>query len=254
MNWFLRAKHWQIFILIFAIPLVVEIFGFIIAAVTRMPEFIFVVVFLVMMLAIGTQFGWFYNVGTALAQKVDGHGGINLSRFRSFSLIPAIYISALMLGMIVFGIFMLNHGRPSPFLAFLLIVIIPMHFFSIFCIFYSIWSISKSLKMVERWNHVDLGDYIGEFFLVWFLVVGIWFIQPRINRLFDPTLPPPPPQNPNPYPPNYPPPNYNPYGQNYPPQNYPPQNYNPNSQQYPPQNYPPQNPNQYPPNYPPPGN
>jgi hypothetical protein len=54
--------------------------------------------------------------------------------------------------------------------------------------------------MVERWNHVNFGDYAGEFFLTWFLFVGIWFIQPRINRLFDPNLPPEPPKpQPNPY-------------------------------------------------------
>src|SRR6187551_3497291 len=103
MNWFLKAKHWQIFILIFAVPVVVEVFGFICAALTRAPEILFAVIFFVMLIALGTQFGWIYSVGTALAQKVDGHGGINLRRFRSFALIPAIYISAIMLGLIVFG-------------------------------------------------------------------------------------------------------------------------------------------------------
>ncbi|CAN5900676.1 hypothetical protein BH11BAC7_BH11BAC7_15480 [soil metagenome] len=212
MNWFLRAKHWQIFILIFVAPVVIELIGFMLALTTRHPEVLFVCVFIMMAIILGVQFGWFYNVGTALANRVNPNGGMNVKRFRNFVLIPVIYIGALMLGMIVFGFFMMNSGRPSPYTGLLLIIVIPMHFFSMFCIFYSIWFISKSLKMAERWTHVELSDYIGDFFLTWFLFVGIWFIQPRINRMFDPTLPPQ-----MIAPSTFQNPQY--YSQNYPPQN-----------------------------------
>jgi hypothetical protein len=220
MSWFLKAKHWQIFLLIFVIPFVIEIIGFILMAVTREPAALFISLFLMMAIILGTQFGWFYNVGTALAEKLGPNSGMNLRRFKNFVLVPAIYIGVLVIIMAIIGIIVMNNGRPSPYMAFLLLLIIPLHLFSIFCIFYSIWFVSKSLKMVERWNHVDFGDYVGEFFLTWFLFVGIWFLQPRINRLFDPTLPPPQPQyNPNAHP-HY-------YNQQYPPQQqpyYPPQN------------------------------
>lgn len=210
MSWFLRAKHWQIFLLIFAVPVVLEIIGMALVFATRDPAPVFVVFALMMAVVVTVQFGWFYNVGVALGKKLPENAGMNLRRFRSFALVPAFYLGALMLGMIIFGWYVFEtHEPPSPALAALLVIIIPLHFFSIFCIFYSIWFIAKSLKMVERWNRVELGDYIGDFFLIWFLFIGIWFIQPRINRLFDPTLPPTPPQ-PNAYNPNYPPgyPNY----------------------------------------------
>lgn len=224
MNWFLKAKHWQIFILIFVAPLVIEVIGFVAAFTTREPALLFICVFLMMLIVLGTQFGWFYNVGTALANRINPNANMNLKRFQAFVRVPAIYLGALFLGMALFAIFMMNNGHPSPFLALMLIIIIPMHFFSIFCIFYSIWFVSKSLKMAERWNHVELGDYIGDFFLTWFFFVGVWFIQPRINRMFDPTLPQQPMQPPN----TYQNPQY--YGQNYPPQDppqYPPYNPNP---------------------------
>ena len=223
MTWFLRAKHWQIFILLLVVPVVFELFGAIAIALTHRIEAFIVCVFVVMLIAMIIQFGWFYTVGSALGEKLGSNSGMNVKRFRSFVLVPAFYITAFILLMLIFMLSIFENGFPSPYFAFAILIIFPLHLFSIFCIFYSIWFIAKSLKMVEKWNHVEIGDYIGDFFLVWFLVIGIWFIQPRINRLFDSTLPPSPPKNPN-YPPmqspsdfynpQYPPPNYNPYFNN----------------------------------------
>ncbi len=229
MTWFLKAKHWQIFLLIFVAPFVIELFGFLAIIWTNMFEVFFGVFLLAMVIVLSVQFGWFYSVGTALANRIGPNSGMNLKRFKSFVLIPLIYIGCFLFGMIIIGLIMMNNGRPSPYLAFLFFIIVPLHLFSMFCIFHTIWFIAKSLKMNEKWNHVDFSDYVGEFFLTWFLFVGIWFLQPRINRLFDPTLPPEPPK------PTYQNPNYN--WQNYPPQN--PSGYPPN--------YPPQNPQGYPP-------
>lgn len=219
MSWFLKAKHWQIFVLIVAVPIVLEVIGFVVMALTREPVALMVCFGLMMIIALGTQFGWLYNVGTALAEKLGPNSGLNVRRFKNFVLVPAIYLGMLVILMAIVGLVIMNNGRPSPYMALLFIIIIPMHLFSVFCIFYSIWFIAKSLKMAERWNHVEFGDYVGEFFLTWFIFVGIWFLQPRINRLFDPTLPPQQPQyNPNTNP-QY-------YQQHYPPQQpyYPPQN------------------------------
>jgi hypothetical protein len=63
-------------------------------------------------------------------------------------------------------------------------VILPLHLFSMFCIFYCLYFNAKALKAVEWRRPVTFGDYAGEFFLLWFFPLGIWFIQPRINQLF----------------------------------------------------------------------
>lgn len=228
MNWFLTAKHWQIFLLIFVTPFVIEIFGIIGVVITHQPTLFIGCMIIMMAVILGTQFGWFYAVGTALANRIGPNSGMNVKRFKSFVFIPMIYIGCFILGMIIFGLVLLNNGRPSPYLGLLFFIIIPLHFFTMFCIFHSILFIAKSLKMNEKWNHVDFGDYVGEFFLTWFLFVGIWFLQPRINRLFDPTLPPALPS-----PSTFENPQY--YSQYYPPQD--PQQYYPPQQ--PPQNPPP---------------
>jgi len=54
-----------------------------------------------------------------------------------------------------------------------------------FCIFYSLYFIAKELKSVELQKPVTFSDFAGEFFLLWFFPIGIWIIQPRINKIFE---------------------------------------------------------------------
>jgi len=65
--------------------------------------------------------------------------------------------------------------------------IIPVHLFSVFCIFYCLYFTAKALKAVELQRPVTFGHFADEFFLLWCYPIGIWFIQPRINKLFDNT-------------------------------------------------------------------
>jgi hypothetical protein len=66
-------------------------------------------------------------------------------------------------------------------------LIVPLHLFSMFCIFYCLYFNAKALKIVEWQRPVTFSDFAGEFFLIWFFPIGIWIIQPRINRLFKNT-------------------------------------------------------------------
>lgn len=62
--------------------------------------------------------------------------------------------------------------------------IIPAHLISMAGIFYSLYFAARALKSVELQRSVSFNDFRREFFLLWFFPVGIWLIQPRINRLF----------------------------------------------------------------------
>jgi hypothetical protein len=52
------------------------------------------------------------------------------------------------------------------------------------CFVYIISFAAKALKMLETRRPISFQDYANEFF--WFLAfpLGIWFIQPKINRIF----------------------------------------------------------------------
>jgi hypothetical protein len=54
-----------------------------------------------------------------------------------------------------------------------------------FCIFYALYFNAKALKAVEWQKKVTLSDYVGDFFLIWFFPIGLWFIQPRINNIVN---------------------------------------------------------------------
>jgi len=77
------------------------------------------------------------------------------------------------------GPFFLNPNRVLSIFA----VIFLLHFFAMFCLFYDIYFVSQNLAMVETGKEVTFYDYAGRFFLMWFFPIGVWYIQPRVNRL-----------------------------------------------------------------------
>ena len=67
----------------------------------------------------------------------------------------------------------------------LVVIIIPLHLFSMFCIFYSLYFVAKTYKTVELQRQVSFSDFAGEFFMIWFYPIGIWIIQPKLNKIIE---------------------------------------------------------------------
>lgn len=55
---------------------------------------------------------------------------------------------------------------------------------------YMQYFVSRNLEQAERQKPVGFVDYAGSFFLLYTFPIGLWIIQPRINRLFLPPLAP----------------------------------------------------------------
>jgi hypothetical protein len=181
----LTLKHWQLFGLLMGLPLIFQVvtMGSII---TSQNPTMFLVAFPIMMIFfIGLFFGWFYALGTNLHKKLPATATMNLTRFKIFLFIPVVYI--LFISVFMFGMFsnISSGGQPNPAI---FAVIVPLHLFSMFCIFYCLYFNAKALKTVEWQKPVTFSDFAGEFFLIWFFPIGIWIIQPRINKLFDTTV------------------------------------------------------------------
>jgi hypothetical protein len=182
MTKFLTFKHWQLFGLLMGIPLIFQIIsiGSIVSSNDPTAEFKFFPV--MMILYLGLFLGWFYSLGTNLHKKLPETVNMNLKKFKIFLLIPSIY-------MVLFTFYMssmfsnVSTGiEPNPAIWG---IIFPLHLFSMFCLFYCLYFISKELKAVEWQKPVTFSDFAGEFFLIWFFPLGIWIIQPRINKLFE---------------------------------------------------------------------
>jgi hypothetical protein len=180
----LTLKHWQLFGLLIGIPIIFQsiTIGSIISR--NNPRFMFHLFPVMMILFITLFFGWFYALGTNLYKKLPATEQMNLTRFRVFLFIPVAYMT--FLSVFMFGLFsnILSGFKPNPAI---FVLIIPLHLFSMFCIFYCLYFNAKALKTVEWQRRVKFDDFIGEFFLIWFFPIGIWIIQPRINKLFETT-------------------------------------------------------------------
>lgn len=178
-NLFLKAKHWQIFFGAFIIPF----FGiFLLLAFTsgsnNAYEVLIVGQFLLTVFYMLAFFGWLWSIVVGLSPKLPASQPFKLKRFKAFLLVPAIYIMLIIPAMLF----------ALPNLVSLTISIVPvlfillLHLFSMFCIFHSIYQCAKVIKAIELNRKVSFGDFVGEFFLFWFFVIGVWILQPKINQ------------------------------------------------------------------------
>lgn len=137
---------------------------------------------------IGGFFGWFWSIGIGLQSKVPEGIKMKVKKFKTFLFIPLIYM-ILILGFMefIFGgakgnIHEPDGGQIGAFIG----LIVPFHLFSMFCIFYCLYFVAKTFKTVELQREVTFSDFAGEFFMIWFFPIGIWIIQPKINKMINP--------------------------------------------------------------------
>lgn len=171
----LRAKHWQVFLLltglcVFAGMVGVGVMGANVSSTGRAGT-------LGLLWGANTALGmlcfagWFWSMGTFLISIVQPLLRLKTGFFRFSLIYPVLYSFAA-------GPFFLNPD------ASMFAVIIPLHFFAVFCMFYSLRFVAKSLVLAETGKPASFYDYAGPFFLIWFFPLGVWFIQPRVNRLY----------------------------------------------------------------------
>ena len=197
---FLKAKHWQLFTLMLGIPLIYQFYAMSqIWGLQTHPEqvaegegfkeilneefiqldffFPFTMIFFSLLI-----FGWFWSIAIGLQKKIPKGIEMKVKKFEVLFFFPLVYIILLMLyitglfnGM---GTFNLLSG------GWFIAIILPLHLFSMFSIFYSIYFAARTIKTAELQRNVGFGDFAGEFFLLWFYFIGIWIIQPKVNRLY----------------------------------------------------------------------
>ena len=196
---FLKAKHWQLFTLILVIPCIYQFYF--ISQIWRLQSdpdqtfggeafikvlnekfiqfdfFLYIMIFVIFIL-----FGWFWSIAIGLQKKIPQEVTMNVKKFKACFFLPLTYIIFLMIymGGIFSGLFTNEFSNSRWIIA----IIIPLHLFSMFCIFYAIYFVAKTIKTAELQRKVGFGDFIGEFFLLWFYFIGIWIIQPKVNKLY----------------------------------------------------------------------
>jgi hypothetical protein len=171
---FLRAKDWQLFLLLFVIPVVLEVSatGYIPASIRSWRELRpggFVHIGL-MFAGILCLVAWLWALGSFLNPLQKPGVRLKLPFFRAALIYPPVYT-------IVFFAVFFTSGPPFQ-------VVLPLHLSAIFCLLYSFYFVARSLVTVNKGKQVSFSDYARVLVLLYFYPIGIWSIQPRINQLY----------------------------------------------------------------------
>ena len=176
---FVRAKHWQVFLLLFGLFVAGNAVG--VGAMIRNPADVFAAMLPIFALteALALCFAlWLWCLGSFLNSRLDVSRRRGLAFFHFAVIYPLLY-------MLVFMAVFQNMGTNPG----LLLLIHPLHCFAMACLLYDFYFVSKSLALVENTRTVSLSNYIGYFFCFWIFPVGVWITQPRINRLYSSAAP-----------------------------------------------------------------
>ena len=138
---------------------------------------------LIILVCLGGFLGWFWAIGTGMQQLIPENVRLKTGKFRFFLVYTMVY-------MLIFSVF-ISYTFASMHLISenqdvyggMLFLILPLHLFAMFAIFYCLYFVAKTFKTVELQRLAKFSDYAGEFFLFWFFPVGIWVIQPKINAM-----------------------------------------------------------------------
>lgn len=140
----------------------------------------------IMIVYSGLFFGWIWSIAIGLQKRIPVSVKMKVKKFKTFFFVPLIYILLISLfaGFSVSGLFVNGNASASVIVGGIAItIVLILHLFSMFCIFYSLYFVSKTIKTAELQREVNFGDFIGEFFMLWFYPVGIWYIQSKINKM-----------------------------------------------------------------------
>jgi hypothetical protein len=64
------------------------------------------------------------------------------------------------------------------------VVLLALHLLTLGCILHTFKAIARLLTLFETGEWKPFREYFGTFFLLWFFPIGVWTIQPRINRIY----------------------------------------------------------------------
>ena len=205
---FLQAKPWQIFLFIIIIP--ISILGIVIklamidADSTIYSDAFFKIYWwipLLILVVYGLRFAWIWSIGVGLNKHLPKGVWMNVKKFKWFLRITISYYTIVLCWLSY--VFLEISNQPTekfgegsgPETIFLncLVLIILIQMFANYATFFSFHFIANTVKSIQLGRVLSTNMYIG--FLIGFIFpyIGVWFIQPVINKIEDGTLNPPTP-------------------------------------------------------------
>ncbi|MBL7973385.1 MAG: hypothetical protein JNJ85_00635 [Candidatus Kapabacteria bacterium] len=197
----LKLKHWQLFVLMIALPSIgaMTIMGSMVSSLLTLdpatPEqfsqimksiFIYNLPFSIM--ATSIQYTWLWAVVKGLQHKIPGDIDLHIKRFNivfvsTIILLLLLYTLMYIMFSTLFASFPEQSVNPEYFVVFFITFPVNMAMFG--CSLYLMYFAAQTLKTVELQHKSGFDKCALEFVLFFFNIVGIWILQPRINKLME---------------------------------------------------------------------
>jgi len=181
----LKAKNWQIFILIFGLPFLIQMILVLFSTKSNFPEvWIKFAPWLIILYMTGFL-TWLWSAAIGLQSKIPSGIKMRVKKFKILFFIPIIYIPVVLVFMqsLPRGTTRIGNELSGIIAGGFFSVIFILHILSIFGILYSIYFAAKTFKTAELQREVKYSELTLELFLFWFFPLGIWIIQPKINKI-----------------------------------------------------------------------
>ncbi len=180
---FLKMKAWLLFLLSFGSFFVVYLLFFTtipVVAIRGEVSNLFIIPFVILgSIFLFTVLLWFWSVGVGLQKRVNKEIRSETKFFKIIFFITLFcFIFLFMFSLSLFYIPAITEILIKSRMLF--------YFFKILfypSILYLIYFVAKTFKTVELNRRVSFSDFAGDFFLVLFFPVGVWIIQPKINKM-----------------------------------------------------------------------
>ena len=168
MKYFLKLKHWELFLMI-VLPTAITFtlrFNFTKHLIAALALFVMIVLF-----------AWLFSIGKWANTQLPDHLKKSVILYGLGLATPILYLILV----IILYFPVLESSTPPPPPTWMM----PMHFLSMIGIFYGIWFSARQYMALQKGHEVDFMIFSSTFLFMWIFPLGIWMIQPGVNELFD---------------------------------------------------------------------
>ncbi|ARS37584.1 hypothetical protein [Pontibacter actiniarum] len=175
----LRLRHWQAFLLLFVLPFLVQygLLALLDALNVRTGD---AVAMLIDALPATVYTLWLWQTGLWLRRRLPASIKPAPLYFHLGTLYLLLYTLLLVYTLALVRESVVGGTLPLG----MLVLLVPLHLLATLCYLYIVYFMARLLVEVEQQRAVDFGEFAGTYFFFLLLPLGIWFLQPRLRRLY----------------------------------------------------------------------
>lgn len=191
MDLLLKGKHWQVFLLLFGLPTLGIIFFLIFMVVfaetqTHTAATLVVAAVLFSFIVASAAFLiWLYYLTSKLYARLMNKKDVNFGLFKACIAVVGIFLFCLANMLYNMADKFTGLGARTIAEGPLATIMPPLFLVATLSLFYCLYFTARALKTVELRRVITLQEYAAEFVQLWYFPLGVWILQPRINKIFS---------------------------------------------------------------------